>query len=111
MIVSGQALSIRSAKLEGAVVQCIRDWATAFPDELIAFDQQMKARRASGEYRGEHGSAFLETPVRLDQMLMRRVHRNYRLDPKLLNLVASHFPIGMLRPRDRVKVSNQRESA
>ncbi len=110
MIVSGQALSIRSAKLEGAVVQCIRDWATAHPDELVAFDREMKQRRVENAYRGDNLAVFLETPVTLDRMLQRRVNRNYRLDPKLMNLIASHFKVGMVRPNDRLKVSNLRES-
>lgn len=102
MIVSGQGLSIRSAKLEGAVVQCIRDWATAFPQELTQFDQEMKQRRRENAYRGNDMALFIETPVRLDSLFRRRIDPDYRHDHEVMNLIAAHFPIGMVRRNDRL---------
>ncbi len=113
MIVSGGDFSIRSARLEGAVVQCIKDWATAFPAELVAFDQQMKMKRATQPYHSNSpdnaGAAFGEVPVRLNGMMCRRIHKNWLHQAKIANLFFSHFKVGLIRPNDRLKTANLRE--
>lgn len=115
MIVSGSGLSVRSAKLEGAVVQCIRDWATAFPDELIVFDQQMKAARAQGLYRANSsdnaGAHFGDVPKKLYGMMCRRIHRNWFNDERLCNLFFENFTVGKIRRNDRIPEANLKESA
>lgn len=95
------------------MVQCIRDWATAFPDELVAFDRQMKQRRELGMYRGEAEAmaSFAEVPTRLHAMMSTRIKRNWLHDSKLANLFFSHFKVGLMRKNDRLPEANLRESS
>lgn len=96
MIVSGKAITLRDAKLEGAVVQVIRDWATAHPDELISLDRQMKGMRREREYMGKNMAHLAEIPVRLHNAMCEKIDRNWMDDKDLRRLFLEHFKVGCL---------------
>jgi hypothetical protein len=76
-IVVGKNITIGQARLEGAVVQTIKDWATAFPQDLAFFDREMKMerkelKRTSGLSEGKNMRKFGEIPVKLNQLMRAR---------------------------------------
>lgn len=90
---------IDHAKLEGAVVQTIKDWATANPGDLVAFDKQMKQLRDSMRRRGigDNLGTFGEVPARLDYMMVRRFGRLWHRDLRVRTIFWSHFKVGKIR--------------
>lgn len=104
MIVSGCAISLRSARVEGAVVQCLKDWATAHPDELIALDDDVRMlRHVSGTTSGRAVLTEQRTmlpkariPMTLNTMLQLRIDKDWLVKDDLRRLVFDHFKVGMI---------------
>lgn len=101
MILTGQQISLKSAKLEGAIAQCLKDWAMAHPDELVSLDEHVRAIRQNASSRNvitNDGNMMLkaEIPVSLDAMLRKRFHQHWLVMPDLRNEVFAQFRVGMV---------------
>ena len=91
--------SIIDARLEGDVVQTSKAWATSFPAELVAFDRQQRALRASllsksGMSRGGNMLYAYEIPVTLDRLMSLRYGTRWRLDKRLRRYFFDNFKVG-----------------
>lgn len=94
-------------RLEQAVVQCIKDWATAYPEELVVFDRCMKQLRdqakttCAGKVRGMGPDNNLlhkaEIPANLFYMMSRRLKsKDWVCDPTTRNIFFRHFKVGLV---------------
>ena len=99
MIVHGRTFSIRSARLEGAVVALIREWAIAHPDELAALDKLVKAYRyaSNGMTDGGNMAHSAEIPVTLSLMMSLKIKRDWVSDPEIWRIFKRNFVVGMVR--------------
>jgi hypothetical protein len=95
-IVAPVRFSIRQARLEGAVVDLIRRWATAFPHELVALDKMVKGIRRETDGVSDHGMYMAEIPVTLDEMLKAKISRTWSQRPEIRNLVLRNFRVGCI---------------
>ena len=114
MIVPGSSVSISTAKSEGAILQVIKDWATNYPAELVAFKEQMRRLRDGLAHDGGHGHARGmsrggtqlakgEVPVTLHYMMQRRIDKDWLWNHELRNKFWRLFPIGCLNERSEMQ--------
>ena len=88
--------------LEERIVDLIKRWATAYPQELAALDRMMKElrdKRKAGLRRpkkGKHGAHIAEIPQTLNIMLQHEIDQHWLIDYKVRNLVFAHFQVGMM---------------
>lgn len=92
-------ISLASARLEGAVVQSIKDWATAFPQELIDFDRQMREKRErlispNGMTRHGHMMATYDIPVKLHNIMSFRFGNDWNQNKEIRRYFFDHFRVG-----------------
>ena len=102
-------ISLSDARLEGAVVQSIKDWATAFPEDLVAFDKQMKQLRSrlahqNAMSRDERVMHCYEIPMKLNGVMQFRFGRDWRDDPAIRRHFFDHFKVGQVGKPNRGKV-------
>lgn len=92
------AAHINDARVEGAVLQTIKDWGTANPAELVAFDRQMKILRSEQDRGGRSQQGELrhygEVPVTLAKLMAVRFGKDWTIDKKLLVHFFNHFRVG-----------------
>lgn len=98
-IVHGNSFSIRTARLEGAVVALIREWATAFPNELVALDKLVKGYRyaSNGMTDGGNMCHSAEIPVTLSNLMATKIKRDWISDPEIWRIFKRNFVVGMVR--------------
>lgn len=96
VVIAQPRWSIRQARLEGAVVALIREWATAHPDELMALDRMVKGIRRETNGISDHSMYMAEIPVSLHHMIENRIKRGWTGDPKIRSLVLSNFTVGCI---------------
>ena len=109
MIKDGYTISIGKAKVEGAVVQTIRDWAIAHPDELVALQQKVRWLRATAcDERGFTNDRLMlhkaEIPVTLYNRMTAKFGKLWEYDPWLKNLFFDHFKVGLVNRTSRLKM-------
>lgn len=83
------------------MVQVIRDWATAHPDEILAFHEQMKEDR-----KKQHAKNGLSTqgdmqrfgsiPMTLHNSMCKAFGRMWNEDLKLRSMFWDHFEVGKI---------------
>ena len=94
------AVTVNGLGLEGAVVQCLTDWAAAYPQELVLFKEQMaRLRHSLVDERGfSRDTRSLrqvgEYPVTLDKMMKARFHRMWARDRQVATYFWKHFQVG-----------------
>ena len=94
-IVSPKAFSIGTARLEGAVVALIREWATAHPSELLALERMVKNLRfVGGGQPSDHMMHMAEIPVSLHVQLQRLLGHEYHHHYETRRLVLRNFTVG-----------------
>ena len=91
--------SVGTATLETDVVQVIRAWATSFPAELHAFDQQMKGlrkelRNDKGMSEGGNMALYGEIPVKLYRAMHTKYGQHWDRDQSLLKIFWRNFTVG-----------------
>lgn len=98
-IITTKSLTIQQAKFEGAVAQCIRDWAIAFPHEVVALDRMTHEMRRDDSYHGNKKSNmahFAEVPVKLHRMMQRRFDIDWINRQDIARIFFRHFRVGLL---------------
>lgn len=105
--------SLDDARLEGVLLDCMKEWASRHPDELHAFDKNMKWRRSTRLHDGKHGHAaglskgrtLLEKgfmPVLLYKIISKRLRTyDWTCDPVVMNKFWSLFKIGCINQTSR----------
>ena len=92
-------VSLTSARMEGAVVQTIKDWATANPNELVAFDRQQKLLRSQLKYKNAMGlegrmAHTYEIPVTLNRFMSVRFGHDWLDNKEVKRHFFDAFKIG-----------------
>lgn len=100
-IVAGKSVTIAQARLEGAVVQTIKDWAMAFPHELVWFDQQMKRERrelhrTSAISDDGNMRKFGDIPAKLYALMNARFGPLWQRDAQTMRLFWRNFEVGKI---------------
>lgn len=104
---------VQAKKYEDAIAGCIREWAIAHPDQLVALDRIIRYQRTENGYRRawggeagklESGARFAEVPRTLWTLMQRKIRRDFWDHQDLIDAFFRHFKVGMIRPNDRPKL-------
>lgn len=111
-LITEKRYTIGKAALEGAIVACLKEYATLFPQEVVDFDREMKERRSqlhkrSGMSRDGTMMAMASVPLRLANLLKIRVSKDWMRDKWTINTVLRHFRMGQLNRSELVRVEAQ----
>lgn len=98
-LITTKNISLSTAKTEGAVVQVLKDWATAYPDELVAFKSQMAQHRwglvdTRGMSRAGNMREIGQIPVTLNLRMIQSFGKLWSRDRILMNYFWDHFRVG-----------------
>lgn len=102
-IVLPRGFSVGKARLEGAVVDAIKAWATAHLEELVALERHVKDMQHAGAGRPRGGLMLkAQIPSSLNVWLNRRIKPGWLNDPELRNMVFRNFTVGMVNRRSEM---------
>lgn len=96
------------ARLEGVILETIRDWAVQNPADLVAFREQQNLRReelwrTNGISLGGNMRHVGEIPTRLVNMISKRIgNKDWLFDPKTREIFYQNFPIGLVAKGGRM---------
>jgi hypothetical protein len=96
-LLAGKSVSVGQARIEGAIVALIREWAMAHLSELTNLERLVKHLRDDGGDRpGKNMMHMAEIPTSLHNRLKRLLGYDYLHDPWLRKLVLRNFTVGLV---------------
>jgi len=111
---SAKYVGLADARIEGTLLASMKFWASTFPDELIAFDKQMKSKRWANTHNRRKGTHSLgmsnqgsmlekgEVPVRLYKIISKALGSNdWTCDSTIMNKFWSLFKVGCINDTSR----------
>jgi len=95
----GTPVFINADNTREIIIVAIREWAAEFPDDVRAFDKQVRLEREGlanerGLSKTKSQSKIMEIPTKLAYKIQRMTHRDWQRDSSILTVLYQEFKLG-----------------